>query len=105
MPRGRKPEGETSLSNAERQARYRMRHKEEQPSVMAETQQSCHQGPLGLGGCEIATKFACRKSWKLCDKATPNGIPPFSVSQLSVVKVRAIATCSATTHSDRNGTS
>ena len=23
MPRGRKPEGETSLSNAERQARYR----------------------------------------------------------------------------------
>ncbi len=34
MPRGRKPEGETSLSNAERQARYRMRHKEEQPSVI-----------------------------------------------------------------------
>jgi hypothetical protein len=26
MPRGRKPEGDTSLSNAERQARYRARH-------------------------------------------------------------------------------
>jgi hypothetical protein len=34
MPRGRKPEGETSLSNAERQARYRARQKEEQPSVI-----------------------------------------------------------------------
>jgi hypothetical protein len=27
MPRGRQPEGETTLSNAERQARYRARHK------------------------------------------------------------------------------
>ncbi len=26
MPRGRKPEGEQALSNAERQARYRARH-------------------------------------------------------------------------------
>lgn len=26
MPRGRKPEGETALSSAERQARYRARH-------------------------------------------------------------------------------
>ena len=28
MPRGRSPEGETTLSNAERQARYRDRHKQ-----------------------------------------------------------------------------
>jgi hypothetical protein len=34
MPRGREPEGETPLSNAERRARYRARHKEEQPSVI-----------------------------------------------------------------------
>ena len=34
MPSGRKPEGETSLSNAERQARYRARRKEAQPSVV-----------------------------------------------------------------------
>ena len=27
MPRGRKPDGETALSSAERQARYRARHK------------------------------------------------------------------------------
>lgn len=33
MPRGREPEGETPLSNAERQARYRARHKEA-PSVV-----------------------------------------------------------------------
>jgi|SRR5271167_835417 hypothetical protein len=32
MPRGRSPEGETALSNAERQARYRYRHK--QPPVV-----------------------------------------------------------------------
>ena len=35
MPRGREPEGEAQLSNAERQARYRARHKEAQPSVIA----------------------------------------------------------------------
>ena len=34
MPRGRKPVGDHALSNAERQARYRARHKEEQPSVI-----------------------------------------------------------------------
>ena len=31
MPRGREPEGETALSNAERQARYRARRQVEQP--------------------------------------------------------------------------
>jgi hypothetical protein len=34
MPRGSEPEGDAPLSNAERQARYRARHKEEQPSVI-----------------------------------------------------------------------
>ena len=37
MPRGRKPAGETSLSNAERQARYRLRHQAPQPSVVIRT--------------------------------------------------------------------
>jgi hypothetical protein len=37
MPRGREPESETPLSNAERQARYRARHKEEQSSVIVRT--------------------------------------------------------------------
>ena len=32
MPRGRQPEGETILSNAERQARYRARHKDDRPA-------------------------------------------------------------------------
>ena len=34
MPRGRKPVGETSLSNAERQARYRARHQSPEPPVV-----------------------------------------------------------------------
>src|ERR1700676_5393226 len=34
MPRGREPEGEAPLSNAERQARYRARHEETRPSVI-----------------------------------------------------------------------
>ena len=34
MPRGREPEGETALSNAERQARYRARRQTEQPPVI-----------------------------------------------------------------------
>jgi hypothetical protein len=39
MPRGREPEGEVPLSNAERQARWRARHKEEQPSVIVRARQ------------------------------------------------------------------
>ena len=31
MPRGRQPEGESTLSNAERQARYRARHQTDHP--------------------------------------------------------------------------
>ena len=31
MPRGREPEGQTALTNAERQARYRARRQAEQP--------------------------------------------------------------------------
>jgi hypothetical protein len=34
MPRGRKPEGEYALSNAERQARHRARLQTSQPSVV-----------------------------------------------------------------------
>jgi len=33
MPRGRKPQGETPLTNAERQARYRSRHHTVAPAV------------------------------------------------------------------------
>ena len=32
MQRGRQPEGETALSNAERQARYRARHENDRPA-------------------------------------------------------------------------
>ena len=34
MPRGRQPEGEHPLSNAERQARYRARHEAQLPAPM-----------------------------------------------------------------------
>ena len=37
MPRGRKPAGETSLSNAERQARYRAGHQSPEPSIVIRT--------------------------------------------------------------------
>lgn len=50
MPRGRKPAGETSLSNAERQARYRSRHPAPDPSVVIRTQRPVdrrsHPSPL-----------------------------------------------------------
>ena len=39
MPRGREPEGETALSNAERQARYRARRQGEQPPIVAKQPQ------------------------------------------------------------------
>ena len=37
MPRGQKPEGESPLSNAERQARYRARHLQQPPPVVIKT--------------------------------------------------------------------
>ena len=37
MPRGREPEGEHALSNAERQARYRARHVTQPTPVAART--------------------------------------------------------------------
>jgi hypothetical protein len=37
MPRGRKPEGEQALSNAERQARYRARHLAQPAPVASRT--------------------------------------------------------------------
>jgi hypothetical protein len=37
MPRGRQPEGETALSNAERQARWRAKHPAPAPSVVIRT--------------------------------------------------------------------
>jgi hypothetical protein len=37
MPRGRQPEGETALSNAERQARWRAKHPAPAPSVVIPT--------------------------------------------------------------------
>jgi hypothetical protein len=35
MPSGRKPDGDAALSNAERQARYRLHHQVGQPAVAA----------------------------------------------------------------------
>jgi hypothetical protein len=45
MPRGRQPEGETSLSNAERQARYRARHQSAEPSVVIRTRRPIDRRP------------------------------------------------------------
>jgi hypothetical protein len=37
MPRGRQPDGEPTLSNAERQARYRARSREQEPRIVVRT--------------------------------------------------------------------
>jgi hypothetical protein len=45
MPRGRQPEGETTLSNAERQARWRAKHQAPAPSVANRTRQVADRRP------------------------------------------------------------
>jgi len=45
MPRGRKPAGETALSNAERQAGYRSRHQAPDPSVVIRTRRPVDRRP------------------------------------------------------------
>ena len=51
MPRGRKSNGATSLSNAERQARYRARHQKAEPSVVIRTRQPVDRRP----GLDVGT--------------------------------------------------
>ena len=43
MPRGREPEGEIALTNAERQARYRARRQTEQPPAIIKQPRSSRQ--------------------------------------------------------------
>ena len=43
MPRGREPEGQTALSNAERQARHRARRQAEQPPAAIEQSRASRQ--------------------------------------------------------------
>jgi hypothetical protein len=45
MPRGRKPKGETSLTNAERQARYRARRQSPEPSIVIRTRRPVDRRP------------------------------------------------------------
>jgi hypothetical protein len=45
MPRGRQPEGETALSNAERQARWRANHQAPAKSVAIRTQRTADSRP------------------------------------------------------------
>ena len=45
MPRGRKPEGDTPLSNAERQARYRERHRTGQPAMVVRLRRPADRRP------------------------------------------------------------
>jgi len=81
MPRGREPEGEAPLSNAERQARYRARHKEKQASVIIRPPrpigrrsriQRWHaavaKGASAAGGCHLY--FAHRVTFLSCADRT-----------------------------------
>ena len=45
MPRGRKPEGDRPLSNAERQARYRERRRNEQPAMVVRLRRPADRRP------------------------------------------------------------
>jgi hypothetical protein len=45
MTRGRKPEADMPLSNAERQARYRMRHQSPEPSIVVRTRRPVDRRP------------------------------------------------------------
>ncbi len=44
MPSGRKPDGDAPLSNAERQARYRLRHRVGQPTPVARMHRAADRG-------------------------------------------------------------
>ena len=57
MPRGRKSEGDVPLSNAERQARYRERHLNAQPSVVIRVRKPAGRRSRPRRWCDAVTEL------------------------------------------------
>jgi hypothetical protein len=68
MPRGREPEGEAALSNAERQARYRVRRQAPRPPLTIK--QSRPANSPGRRG--EAARSAGTTRWPRCSRSRPN---------------------------------
>ena len=90
MPRGRQPEGETTLSNAERQARYRARHKADRPTPVVR----CAIGgrPTGAPGSQrwddaVAELLALQAEYAAWYDALPDGFRDTATAEA----LRAIA--------------
>ena len=91
MPRGRQPEGEHALSNAERQARYRARRETQQPAPVVRYRrpadrrtraQRWHDTVAGLSPCKPNTPPGMTSCRTIC--VTPPPAPPCRPSSISI---------------------
>ena len=74
MPSGRKPDGDAPLSNAERQARYRLRHQVGQPAPVARRHRADDRRsrPRQLAGCRRWSCSRCRAVYAAWLEALPD---------------------------------
>ena len=90
MPRGRQPQGEQALSNAERQARYRSRHQAHQPTPVVRYRRSADRRTRPQrwhdAVAELITLQAEYAAW--CD-ALPDSLrdSPTAVALLAIVEL------------------
>ena len=74
MPRGREPEGEIALTNAERQARYRARQLAPQPPVVIKQPRPPRRGRTTRWNDALAEMFAVQAECAAWFEALPEGL-------------------------------
>ena len=74
MPRGREPEGEIALTNAERQARYRARRSVPQPPVIIKPPRSPRRSRTQRWNDALAEMFAVQAECAAWFEALPEGL-------------------------------
>jgi len=74
MPRGREPEGQTALTNAERQARYRARQSVPQPSVIIKQPRPSRRSRTKRWNDALAEMFAIQAECAAWFEALPENL-------------------------------
>ena len=74
MPRGRQPEGQIALTNAERQARYRARQSEPQPPIIIKVPRSPRRSRTKRWNGALAEMFAVQAECAAWYEALPESL-------------------------------
>ena len=74
MPRGREPEGQTALTNAERQARFRVRRQQQRPPFSIKSPQPARRSRSKRWNDALAVLFAVQAECAAWFEALPESL-------------------------------